>query len=117
MDDVEGKVIGPIPSEDGQAAQTTVTFNLGSEGWNLMPDIAKDIHKIADIDGVNVYIAGAGGQAVDSAEAFEGLDSTLLLAALRRGDPAAAVHLPQPGALDPADLLRGRRRPDVARSG
>ena len=34
------------------------------------------------IDGGNVYIAGAGGQAVDSAEAFEGLDSTLLLAAL-----------------------------------
>ena len=29
MDDVEGKVIGPIPSEDGQAAQTVVTFNLG----------------------------------------------------------------------------------------
>ncbi len=82
MDDVEGKVIGPIPSEDGKAAQTTVTYNLGSEGWNLMPDIAKDIHKIAAIDGANVYIAGAGGQAVDSAEAFEGLDSTLLLAAL-----------------------------------
>ena len=82
MDDVEGKVIGPIPSEDGKAAQTTVTYNLGSEGWNLMPDIAKDIHKIAAIDGANVHIAGAGGQAVDSAEAFEGLDSTLLLAAL-----------------------------------
>ena len=32
--------------------------------------------------GVTVYIAGAGGQAVDSAEAFEGLDSSLLLAAL-----------------------------------
>src|SRR6476661_7149072 len=28
MDDVTGKVIGPIPSEDGQAAQTVVTFNL-----------------------------------------------------------------------------------------
>ena len=82
MDDVEGKVIGPIPSEDGKAAQTTVTYNLGSDGWNLMPDIAKDIHKIAAIDGANVYIAGAGGQAVDSAESFEGLDSTLLLAAL-----------------------------------
>ena len=82
MDDVEGKVIGPIPSEDGQAAQTTVTFNLGSEGWNLMPGIAEDIHEIVDIDGVDVYIAGAGGQAVDSAESFEGLDSTLLVAAL-----------------------------------
>jgi RND superfamily putative drug exporter len=82
MDDVEGEVIGPLPSEDGQAAQTTVTFNLGSEGWNLMPGIAEDIQDIADLDGADVYIAGAGGQAVDSAESFEGLDSTLLFAAL-----------------------------------
>ena len=82
MDDVEGKVIGPIPSRDGQAAQTTVTFNLGANGWNKMPGIAEDIHGIAKVDGASVYIAGAGGQAVDSAESFEGLDSTLLLAAL-----------------------------------
>src|SRR5680860_565329 len=82
MDDVEGKVIGPITSQDGQAAQTTVTFNLGSEGWNLMPGIAQDIEDIAELDGADVHIAGAGGQAVDSAESFEGLDSTLLFAAL-----------------------------------
>ena len=81
-----------------------------------MPDIADEIHEIADIDGGKVYIAGAGGQAVDSAEAFEGLDSTLLLAALLRRDRAAAVHLPQPDPLDPADLLRGRRARS-ARSG
>ena len=47
-----------------------------------MPGIAEDIHEIAELDGADVYIAGAGGQAVDSAESFEGLDSTLLLAAL-----------------------------------
>jgi RND superfamily putative drug exporter len=82
MDDVEGKVIGPIPSKDGQAVQTVVTYNLGANGWNKMPGIAEDIHDIAKIDGAKVYIAGSGGQAVDSAEAFEGLDSTLLLAAL-----------------------------------
>jgi putative drug exporter of the RND superfamily len=82
MDSVEGKVIGPIPSEDGQAAQTVVTYNLGANGWNKMPDIAKEIHRIAHIDGGTVYIAGVGGQAVDSFEAFSGLDSTLLLAAL-----------------------------------
>ena len=52
-----------------------------------------------------VYIAGAGGQAVDSAESFAGLDSTLAPRRPARGDPAAAAHLPQPGALDPADLL------------
>jgi RND superfamily putative drug exporter len=82
MDDVEGKVIGPIPSKDAQAAQTTVTYNLGANGWNKMPGIADDIHDIAKLDGAKVYVAGAGGQAVDSAESFEGLDSTLLLAAL-----------------------------------
>ena len=82
MDDVTGKVIGPIPSQDGQAAQTVVTYNLGADGWNKMPDIADKIHGIASVAGGTVYIAGSGGQAVDSAEAFAGLDSTLLLAAL-----------------------------------
>jgi RND superfamily putative drug exporter len=82
MDDVEGKVIGPIPSQDGQAAQTVVTFNLGADGWNRMPGIAEDIKDLSSVDGGNVYIAGSGGQAVDAAESFEGLDSTLLLAAL-----------------------------------
>ena len=82
MDHVDGKVIGPIPSKDGQAAQTVVTFNVGSDGWNKMPDIGDDIHKIAKVDGATVLLAGSGGQAIDSAEAFAGLDSTLLLAAL-----------------------------------
>ena len=82
MPDVSGQVVGPIPSQDGQAAQTVVTYNLGSDGWNKMPAIADDIHAIASVPGGEVFIAGAGGQAVDSAEAFAGLDSTLLLAAL-----------------------------------
>src|SRR3954468_16818003 len=64
MDDVEGKVVGPIPSKDGKAAQTVVTYNLGSDGWNKMPGIAKNIHKIASVDGGTVFIAGSGGQAV-----------------------------------------------------
>ena len=33
-------------------------------------------------DGLNVHIAGAGGQAADSAEAFAGIDTTLLFATL-----------------------------------
>ncbi len=82
MDHVVGKVIGPIPSKDMQAAQTVVTFNVGSDGWNKMPGIGDDIHKIASIDGGTVYLAGSGGQAIDSAESFAGLDSSLLLAAL-----------------------------------
>ncbi len=82
LEGVEGEVIGPIPSEDGVVAQTMVTFNLGSEGWNLLPDTADDIREIAAIDGVNIYVAGAGGQAADAAEAFGGIDTTLLGATL-----------------------------------
>ena len=82
MKDVDGKVIGPIPSKDGKVVQTVVTYNVGSNGWNKMPGIADKIHDITDADGMRVYIAGSGGQAVDSAEAFAGLDGSLLLAAL-----------------------------------
>ncbi len=79
MDGVAGKVVGPLPSRDRQAAQTLVTFNLGKNGWNEMPGIAQDIKDIAKLDGGTVHIAGSGGQAADSAKAFEGLDSSLLL--------------------------------------
>jgi RND superfamily putative drug exporter len=78
MQDVEGKVVGPIPSKDGQAAQTVVTYNVGANGWNKMPGIGDKIHDIAKLDGATVYIAGSGGQAIDSAESFAGLDGRLL---------------------------------------
>ena len=42
-----------------------------------MPDTADELRDIAEIDGVTVYVAGSGGQAADSAEAFAGIDSTL----------------------------------------
>src|SRR5688572_17358387 len=32
FDKVSGEIIGPIPSEDGQALQTVVTFSIGSDG-------------------------------------------------------------------------------------
>ena len=82
MDGVVGKAVGPIPSEDGVVAQTIVTYNFGKNGWNALPDTVDEIHGIADIDGVTVHVAGAGGQAADSAEAFAGIDGTLLLASL-----------------------------------
>ena len=82
MDGVQGPVVGPIASEDGEAAQTVVTFNFGKNGWEAMPDTADELRELSAIDGVSVYVAGAGGQAADSFEAFAGIDSTLLLAAL-----------------------------------
>src|SRR6478672_11732334 len=75
-------VVGPIPSKDGVVAQSIVTFNFGKNGWNSMPDAAAKIRDIAAIDGVTVHVAGAGGQAADSADAFAGIDGTLLFASL-----------------------------------
>jgi len=66
-------------SPDGQVAQAAVTFNFGSDGWNKLPDVAQQIRHIATIPGVTVHLAGPGGQAADSAEAFSGLDGKLLL--------------------------------------
>jgi len=82
LDGVEGEIKGPFPSQDGKVAQTLVTFNLGSEGWNLMPDTADELRDIAALDGVSIYIAGAGGQAADASEAFGGIDTTLLFSTL-----------------------------------
>lgn len=82
LEGVDGAISGPFPSEDGEALQTIINFNLGADGWNKMPDIVEEIRDIADADGVNVHVAGAGGQAADAVEAFGGLDSTLLAAAL-----------------------------------
>ena len=82
MTGVEGQVVGPIPSADGQVAQTVVTFNFGKNGWEDMPDTADSLREMAAIDGVTIYITGSGGQAADSFEAFAGIDSSLLLAAL-----------------------------------
>ncbi len=79
IDGVEGEVLGPLPSEDGEALQTLVSFNFGTEGWEKMPDIADEIREIADHDGLDVYVAGMGGQAADASEAFAGIDTRLLL--------------------------------------
>jgi RND superfamily putative drug exporter len=82
IEGVVGEVRGPLGSEDGKALQTLVTLNLGEDGWNEMPDKVDELRDIARIDGVNVHITGFGGQAADAAEAFGGLETTLLFAAL-----------------------------------
>ena len=67
-----------------------------------------EIREITEIDGVDVYVGGFGGQAYDFVSSFDGSQVTLLLITLRRGDPDPADHLPQPDPVDPADLLRRR---------
>ncbi len=83
LEGVTGKVIGPEVSKDGQLAQTVVAFDLGENGWNKMPDLADQLRAIGkDTPGTTFFVAGQGGQAADSATAFENIDGTLLYAAV-----------------------------------
>ena len=68
-------------SEDGQVLQVIVPMDLGgSDGWENAPAIADEVREIAGADAdLTVHITGPGGMAADSAEAFEGMDTNLLL--------------------------------------
>ena len=80
---LDGQVVGPVPSQDGQAAQVVVPLNLGEDGWNLARDAVADLRTTAQ-DGANglaVYVTGPAGFAADSSGAFSGIESTLLYAA------------------------------------
>src|SRR3954466_7110532 len=81
--DLDGQIAGPVFAKDGKAAQVIVPLNLGHNGWNKADDIATSIRTIASGDsGLVVHITGPVGFAADSADAFKGLDSSLLFAAL-----------------------------------
>jgi RND superfamily putative drug exporter len=84
LPDLDGKVQGPFPSEDGQAIQTIVPLDLGPNGWERAADFADDLERDATTgaNGMSVHVAGPLGNAADSAEAFEGIDSTLLFATI-----------------------------------
>src|SRR4051812_11168050 len=80
---LDGQITGPAFSKDGKAAQVIVPINLGHNGWNKADDIALNIRAITDGDpGLVTHITGPVGFAADSADAFKGLDSSLLFAAL-----------------------------------
>jgi RND superfamily putative drug exporter len=74
----QGKALPVQVSKDGEVAQGMVTFNFGKNGWNKLPDVKDQIQAIAHLDGADVYVAGPGGQAADSAAAFAGIDGKLL---------------------------------------
>ena len=67
-----------LVSDDGEVAISSFVFNFGKDGWNDIPPAADEVRDITDTDGVTVHLAGFGGQAADSAEAFEGIDTTLI---------------------------------------
>ncbi|WP_243056762.1 MMPL family transporter [Nocardioides sp. SR21] len=72
----------PYVSEDGQVAKLDFTINRGDELWEDMPDVRDEVKELTAIDGVEVYVAGAGGTTADQAAAFAGMDGRLLLITL-----------------------------------
>jgi RND superfamily putative drug exporter len=80
---VQGRPTGPVPSADGKAMQTVVTFDLGADGWQKAPGIADRIRGLpGGADGLTVHVTGPFGIAADSASAFEGIDGALLFATI-----------------------------------
>ncbi|MFK4226093.1 MMPL family transporter [Streptomyces sp. NPDC019890] len=80
------EVRGPILDrpENARAAQVFVPITMDEKGWER---IAPAVGSIRDETGeggagLTVHITGPGGTAADFSEAFEGIDSTLLLSAL-----------------------------------
>ena len=79
-----GRVAGPVQSRDGKAIETIVSADLGNNGWNGAATFVDSVRKVAatGAGGLSVHITGPAGSAADSAKAFKGIDSTLLLATL-----------------------------------
>jgi RND superfamily putative drug exporter len=86
VDLVEGEVVGPITSDEKPhptAAQVVVPLEAGGDGWFDLPDVVDDIKKITDDDGdYTTYVTGPAGIGADQADAFAGIDGTLLYSAL-----------------------------------
>ena len=77
-----GQQVPSLISEDREVAYLAFTFNFGTNGWLDIPDAADEVRDVTEIDGVTVHLAGYGGQAADASEAFEGIDTNLILITL-----------------------------------
>jgi RND superfamily putative drug exporter len=81
---VVGQVAGPAPSKDRAALETLVPIKVDSAGWDKIVDSTDAIKKItgSGADGLKIYLTGPAGTAADSANAFQGIDGTLLYTTL-----------------------------------
>ncbi|WP_354643991.1 MMPL family transporter [Kitasatospora camelliae] len=79
---VLGPVVGPQSSQDGQALQTVVPVDIGIGGWEDLRPAVDSLRDTATADGAGmaVHVTGPAGVGADQAEAFAGIDSTLLFA-------------------------------------
>lgn len=75
--------VGPICSADGKAAIVTAYIRAEGEGDRILDPVKAWREEISDPGGgLEVKITGGAGFSADAIEIFEGLDATLLLAAL-----------------------------------
>jgi RND superfamily putative drug exporter len=82
VQDVTGKVLGPIPSRDGQALQVVVPVKVNAKGngWQQLSPRVEQMRSIAHAGagGLRAYVTGPGGYFADFADVFSGFDTTLL---------------------------------------
>ena len=75
--------VGPVCSKDGKAAIVTSYIKAEGEGDRILDPVEDWRDAISDPGGgLEVKITGGAGFSADAIEVFEGLDATLLLAAL-----------------------------------
>jgi RND superfamily putative drug exporter len=75
--------VGPICSPDGKAAIVSAYINAEGEGDRLSDPVKFWREQISDgEDGLQVKITGGAGFSTDAIEVFEGINGTLLLAAV-----------------------------------
>ena len=81
---VTGKVIGPVPAQDGKALQVIAPVKMDADGWQKIVGVVDQMKATtsANANGLDVYLTGPAGNAADSAGAFDGIDGTLLYTTL-----------------------------------
>ena len=78
-----GPAVRPASPRTARSRSARFVFNFGEDGWNDIPHARRrDPRHRRRSTASTVHLAGFGGQAADSAEAFEGIDTTLVLATL-----------------------------------
>ncbi|WNV88698.1 efflux RND transporter permease subunit [Umezawaea sp. Da 62-37] len=79
FDGLSGKVVGPVPAEDGKAAQVIVPLKpVGSEITEVVEELRDSVREGLP-GGLSVYVTGPAGILGDFANAFGGIDGLLLL--------------------------------------
>ena len=80
VDGVSGQIPPPLVSQDGQAIQVLVPIKVDADGWDQIVDVVDAVKAVTGegANGLDVHLAGAAGDAADSASAFEGIDRRLL---------------------------------------